>query len=221
MKARGIVSTIVLSFLLATCGVVHGATRQPAGSSAPPWLVVLGDSLSAGQYLPGSNDAYPLLLAADLHARLTVYAVSGHTTAQTHSMYAGELAPTYAVIELGTNDYNFSLPLATFAAAYQSVVASFAPAARMICLSVWDPGNAADAVWSTPLGVPSPVNAIGVSPAAYNVIIAQSCRGTYLSLQSLYQNPAYHGSGRPGPLYHPNVAGDAAIARLVDSVFSS
>jgi len=31
--------------------------------------VVLGDSVSAGQYLPSNDDAYPRLLATDLHAR--------------------------------------------------------------------------------------------------------------------------------------------------------
>jgi lysophospholipase L1-like esterase len=183
----------------------------------PPSLIVLGDSISAGQYLPDSDDAYPRLLTTDLHARLTIYAVPGNTTAQTRSMYVRKLAPSYAVIELGTNDYNKGIPLAIFAAAYQSVVASITPATREVCLSVWDPSNLTDTVWSSPR-IPSPVNRVGASPAAYNAIIAQSCRGTYLSLQSIYEIPTFHGTGAPGPLYHPNIAGDAAIARLIYSV---
>jgi len=183
-------------------------------------LVVLGDSVSAGQYVP-SADAYPRLLAADLHAQLVVYAVPGHTTAQTFSMYAGELAPTFVVIELGTNDYNSSVPLSTFAQDYQWVVASIAPATREVCLSLWDPDSAADTAWSSRVGIPSPVNKVGASPRMYNTIIAHLCRGTYLSVQALYNTPGYHGSGAPGLIYHPNGAGDAAIARLVYRAFSS
>jgi hypothetical protein len=40
--------------------------------------------------------------------------VPGNTTAQTRSMYVRELSPSYAVIELGTNDYNKGIPLAVF-----------------------------------------------------------------------------------------------------------
>lgn len=217
MKAKRIVSVLILSCILIACGVARGVIQLPGRSLGSPSLVVLGDSISAGQYLPGSYNAYPHLLATDLHAFLTVYAVSGNTTEQTHSMYTGELAPSYAVIELGTNDYNKGIPLAIFAAAYQGIVASIASATREICLSIWDPINVADALWSSPR-IPSPVNRIGASPASYNAIIAQSCQGTYLSLQSLYEIPAYHGVGAPGPLYHPNIAGDAAIAQLVYSV---
>ena len=65
-------------------------THQQTWLFVPPPLVMLGDSVSAGQYLPSNDDAHPRLLAADLHARLTVYAVPEHTTAQTHSMYTGE-----------------------------------------------------------------------------------------------------------------------------------
>lgn len=217
MKAKRIVSVLTLSCFLVACGAARGAIHQLAKPSVSPSLVVLGDSLSAGQYLPNSYDAYPRLLATDLHARLTGYAVPGHTTAQTYSMYTGELAPSYAVIELGTNDYNKGIPLAIFAAAYQGIVASIASATREVCLSVWDPSNVTDTVWSSPR-IPSPVNRIGASPASYNAIIAHSCRGTYLSLQSIYEVPTYHGVGAPGPLYHPSIAGDAAIARLVYSV---
>jgi len=55
----------------------------------------------------------------------------------------------------------------------------------------------------------------------YNDVIAHLCRGTYLSVQALYDTSAYHGTGSPGPIYHPNAAGDAAIARLVYTTFSS
>src|SRR5215469_18270883 len=144
MTAKCLVCVIVLTFLLVGCGSARETPYQPVVSSMSSTLVVLGDSVSAGQYVP-SNDAYPRLLAADLHAQLIVYAVPGHTTEQTHSMYIGELAPTYAVIELGTNDYNHGVPLGTFAEAYQEVVASISPSTREVCLSVWDPSSAADA----------------------------------------------------------------------------
>lgn len=213
-KVGQLVSTIALLFLLAGCGAA-----QLTLLSTLPALVVLGDSVSAGQYLSDNSAAYPSLLATDLHARLTIYAVPGHTTAQTFSMYTGELFPAYAVIELGTNDYNYSVSLATFATTYRRVVASIAPTTRLACLSVWDPRNLADAGWSSSPGIPSPVNRVGATPAAYNAVIARLCRGTYLSLQAIYDTPAYHGSGAPGPIYHPNAAGDAAIARLVYSAF--
>src|SRR5450755_41628 len=132
MKAKRIVNLLVLSCFLIACGAARGVIHQLAGPSVSPSLVVLGDSISAGQYLPDSYDAYPHLLATDLHARLTVYALPGNTTAQTYSMYAGKLAPSYAVIELGTNDYNKGIPLAIFAAAYQGVVASITSAAREV-----------------------------------------------------------------------------------------
>jgi lysophospholipase L1-like esterase len=221
MKVKRLASTLALSLLLSACGVPGATANQPILSPAPFSLAVLGDSLSAGQYLPDSSYAYPRLLANDLHASLTVYARAGNTTAQTRGMYSGKLTPTYAVIELGTNDYNRGVPLAKFAASYQRVVASIAPATRVVCLSVWDPVDAAGAIWSSPLGVPSPVNRVGATPAAYNAIIRQLCSGTYVSLQSLYDTPTYHGSGSPGALYHPNIAGAAAIARLVYAAFSS
>ena len=220
MRAKCLACVIVLTFFLVGCRSAKGTTYQLALSSMSPTLVVLGDSVSAGQYVP-SDDAYPRLLAADLHAQLVVYAVPGHTTAQTFSMYVGELSPTYVVIELGTNDYNWSVPLSMFAQDYQDVVASISPATREVCLSVWDPSSAADTAWSSKLGIPSPVNKVGASPRMYNHIIAHLCRGTYLSVQSLYDTPSYHGSGAPGLIYHPNVAGDAAIARLVYRAFSS
>lgn len=209
-KARQLLIVVVLSFLLAGCGAI-----QLSLLSTLPSLLVLGDSVSAGEHLPNTSDAYPTLLAADLHAGLTVYAVPGHTTAQTFSMYTGELDPSYTVIELGTNDYNDSIPLATFAANYQRVVASIAPTTRLACLSLWDPRNLADDGWSSPLGIPSPVNRVGVAPAAYNAVIERACHGTFLSIQTIYDTPTYHGSGSPGALYHPSIAGDAAIARLV------
>ena len=221
MKVKYIGSILALSLLLAACGIPGATANRPIFLPVPLSLVVLGDSLSAGQYLPDGSYAYPHLLATDLHASLTIYARAGNTTTQTRSMYSGELSPSYAVIELGTNDYNRSIPLATFAASYQSVVASIAPVTRVVCLSVWDPINANDAIWSSPSHIPSPVNHVGASPAAYNATIKHLCRGTYLSLQSLYDTPMYHGSGSHGPLYHPNIAGDAAIARLVYAVYTS
>ena len=221
MKVQRIVSVIILSFFLTACGTTSGATHLSILLPSRLSLVVLGDSISAGQFLPTGTDAYPYILAADLQVHLTVYAVSGHTTAQTRSMYTGELAPSYAVIELGTNDYNYSNSLVRFSASYHSVVTSIAPATRVVCLSVWDPVNAAGTRWSSPRGIPSPVNRVRDSPAAYNVIIEHSCRGKYLSLQSIYDTASYHGSGSPGRLYHPDLAGDAAIARLIDGTFSS
>jgi len=220
MRAKWLACVIVLTCFLVGCGSAKGTTSQLAWSSRSPTLVVLGDSVSAGQYVP-RDAAYPRLLAADLHAQLVVYAVPGHTTAQTFSMYVGELAPTYVVIELGTNDYNGSVPLATFARDYQGVVASISPATREVCLSVWDPSSAADTTWSSGVGIPSPVNKVEASPRMYNTMIAHWCRGTYLSVQALYDTPGYHGSGAPGLIYHPNGAGDAAIARLVYRAFSS
>ena len=219
MKARRIVSVIALSFFLAACGATSRATHLSILLPSQLSMVVLGDSVSAGQYLPASSDAYPYILAADLHVQLTVYALAGHTTAQTRSMYKITLAPTYAVIELGTNDYNFGIPLATFAADYHSVVASVAPVTQVVCISVWDPANAAGTRWSSPRGIPSPVNRVGASPAAYNAIIEKSCRGKYLPVQAIYDTSSYHGSGSPGKLYHPNLAGDAAIARLIYAAF--
>src|SRR6266849_11087005 len=63
------IAEIALSFFLAGCGAAKGTTHQPAWPFVPPTLVVLGDSVSAGQYLPSNDDAYPRLLATDLHAR--------------------------------------------------------------------------------------------------------------------------------------------------------
>jgi len=215
MKVQRIVSAFVLSFFLTACGATSVATQQATLYSTPLSLVVLGDSISAGQYLPASTDAFPAVLAAELHVQLTVYAKSGNTTAQTRSMYTGALAPTYAVIELGTNDYNRSIPLTTFTEAYNSIVKSIAPATQVICLSIWDPVNSTDTVWSSPYHIPSPVNHVGVAPTAYNAMILQLCRGQYLSIQSIYETAAYHGKGTHSAVYHPGVAGAEAIARLI------
>ncbi|HVB20698.1 MAG TPA: SGNH/GDSL hydrolase family protein [Ktedonobacteraceae bacterium] len=217
MKVERIAGVFVLSFFLTACGAARVATQPAVVFSTPLSLVVLGDSISVGQYLPASTDAFPYVLAADLHAQLTVYAASGHTTAQTRSMYTGALSPTYAVIELGTNDYNHSIPLAIFAAAYHSVVTSIAPTTRAVCLSVWDPVSTNDTIWSSP-HIPSPVNHVDATPTAYNTIIMQSCQGKYLSIQSIYDTASCHGSGTNGSLYHPNVAGTTAIAQLIYAV---
>ena len=219
MKIRRILGAFVLAFFLTACGAAGTATQQAVLYSSSPFsLVVLGDSISAGQYLPSSTDGFPYLLASNLHTRLTVYAVSGHTTGETRSMYTGELAPTYAVIELGTNDYNRSIPLTTFAAAYHSVVTSIASATRVVCLSVWDPVNTTDTIWSSPSHIPSPVNHVGATPGAYNAIIMKLCRGKYLSIQSIYETASYHGTGSYGLIYHPNIAGNAAITQLISAV---
>lgn len=218
MKVQRIVSAFVLSFFLTACGAASVATQQAALYSTALSLVVLGDSISAGQYLPASTDAFPYVLAAELHTRLTVYAKSGNTTAQTRSMYTGKLAPTYVVIELGTNDYNRSISLTTFTEEYANVVASIAPATRIVCLSVWDPVNSSDTVWSSPYHIPSPVNHVGAAPTAYNAIIMQLCRGQYLSIQSIYETAAYHGRGTHGAVYHPSIAGTEAITQLIYTV---
>src|SRR6266700_4175968 len=104
MRAKWLACVIVLTCFLVGCGSAKGTTSQLAWSSRSPPFVVLGDSVSAGPYVPG-DAASPRFLAADLHTELVVYAVPGHTPAQTFRMYVIELAPTYVVIDLGTKDY--------------------------------------------------------------------------------------------------------------------
>ncbi|HVB20999.1 MAG TPA: hypothetical protein VNG51_03525 [Ktedonobacteraceae bacterium] len=96
MKVERIAGVFVLSLFLTTCGAARVATQPAVVFSTPLSLVVLGDSISVGQYLPASTDAFPYVLATDLHTQLTVYAASGHTTAQTRSMYTGVLSPFIA-----------------------------------------------------------------------------------------------------------------------------
>ncbi len=60
------------------CCAIQVPKRQHTSKHDPPCLLrwsCLGDSVSAGQNLLSNDDAYPRLLATDLHAQLTVYAV--------------------------------------------------------------------------------------------------------------------------------------------------
>ena len=81
-----------------------------AGAAEPPWMVVLGDSLSAGYGLP-PEEAFPVKLAGwlkqqSVSVRIQNASVSGDTTAGGRARLGWALAdkPDYLLLELGAND---------------------------------------------------------------------------------------------------------------------
>jgi lysophospholipase L1-like esterase len=192
-----------LAVLLAGCG----ATARPEPTPAPSErLVVVGDSLAAGRFADAQAEAFPEQVAASLHAGLQLLAAPGVTTAQ----LAAQPVPhgDVVVIEAGTNDFLDQTPRRRFAADYHALLAKVA-GAKLVCLTTW-----------TPKGITG--QAGGKIPASfYDATIRRECAGgTVADVSPLLDDrgpagrPTFLG---PGDDFHPNTAGHAAIARLIET----
>jgi acyl-CoA thioesterase-1 len=226
-RALSIAVTVAAATLVAGCGG-HGGGAAPKGAGGAPTraggaqngtgsaaLVVVGDSLAAGRFADSQAEAFPQRVAAATHARLEVSAVVGATTAQ----LAAQAVPgggKVVVVEAGTNDFLSQTPRRRFADDYRALLAKVtaaSPGARLVCLTIWIPKDAAG----------SPPDRIGAS--FYDATIRRACTaGAVADISPLFdaQPPLRGPAGRPtflgpGDDFHPNSTGHAAIARLIES----
>jgi lysophospholipase L1-like esterase len=215
MRSRSIGLAVAAVTLLAGCGEHQAATaRRPATSTPrtdpPTRLVVVGDSLAAGRFADTRDDAFPQRVAADLPATLDVLAAPGVTTAQ----LVAQTVPRGddVVIEAGTNDFLNQTPRRRFAADYDALLAKVkaaSPRARTVCLTTW-----------TPKGITGRFGA-RIPASFYDATIRRACgTGAVADVSPLLDERGPAGRQTflgPGDDFHPNSAGHAAIARLIES----
>jgi acyl-CoA thioesterase I len=206
--------TVAIAALFAGCGDNGPAqpVRERAGGAQ---LVVVGDSLAAGRFAATRDEAFPQEVAAGMHARLELLAAPGVTTAG----LAAQTAPGGAdvvVVEAGTNDFLFQTPRRRFADDYRALLAKVeaaSPGARLVCLTTWVPQEAADQP------------AAKIPASFYDATIRRACAAGAVADVSPIPDarpPTRGPAGRstflgPGDTFHPNSAGHAAIARLIES----
>jgi acyl-CoA thioesterase I len=196
---------LAIAALIAGCGGHAGERARPG----PPdgRLVVVGDSLAAGRFADTQDEAFPQRLAAATRSRLELVGVPGATTAE----LAAQPVPAggdVVVLEAGTNDFLKHTPRRRFADDYRALVAkatAASPGARLVCLTTWIPRDAP-------------------ARSFYDATIRRACAaGAVADISPLYGRRTMHGpAGRPtfagpGDVFHPNSAGHAAIARLVEA----
>jgi len=202
--------SIAIAVLVAGCGgqQAHAPARPPVAGKR---LVVVGDSLAFGRFADTREDAFAQRAAAALHARPAVLAAPGVTTAQ----IAAQDVPRggdAVVVEAGTNDFLYQTPRRRFADDYRALLAKVtgaSPGARLVCLTTW---------------VPNDVPPAKIPASFYDATIRRACTGGAVAdLSAISAQPGMRGpAGRPtsfgpGDAFHPNSAGHAAIARLIES----
>lgn len=197
------------------------ATPRPLPPPAPPpptpiptpsvarTVLIIGDSLTGGYFATDQAHDYASIISHDLNLRpIATHGVYGSTAPDAVSGLQSQPAPSaeLVIVELGTNDWKEGLT--AFEPAYQQVLALLrqtSPTAPLLCLGVWQ----------------------DASKAAFDPIIQQACEaqgGTFRPLRPLFDTDAYRGPvGQTTWLgasdgWHPNDAGHAAIASLVESV---
>jgi lysophospholipase L1-like esterase len=203
---------VTIATLIVGCDSHGGAGARHADASAR--LVVVGDSLAAGRFAGTQDEAFPQRVAAATRARLGLLGVPGATTAA----LAAQAVPgrgDVVVVEAGTNDFLYQTLRRRFAGDYRALLAKVAagsPGAKLVCLTIWIPKDAAGA---PPAKIPA---------AFYNATIRRACTaGAVADISPLFGRPRMRGpAGRPtflgpGDGFHPNSAGHAAIARLIES----
>jgi lysophospholipase L1-like esterase len=203
--------TIAVATLLAGCGGHGGEGVRHGGGGPQPGLVVVGDSLAFGRFADTQGDAFPQQVAAARRARLELLAAPGVTSAQ----LAAQAVPgggDVVVVEAGTNDFLFQTPRRRFADDYRALLAKVAaasPGAKLVCLTVW---------------IPKDLPPAKIPVSFYDATIRRACAaGAVADLSPIYAQPDMRGpAGRPtflgpGDAFHPNSAGHAAIARVIES----
>lgn len=152
-------------------------------------LVVIGDSISQGY---GATTGYVQRLGVPS----TVIAQGGATTGMMLAKLpqVTALHPETVIVELGTNDIRWSVPIATFTGNYEAILAGLNGVRQVICLSLW----------------PSPGY---TNTAPYNNVIKRLCR-FYIDIARLATLQNTNATN-----WHPNDAGAAAIAHAVELRF--
>ena len=87
--------------------------------------VCFGDSITQGVFTSEPNRTYPAQLGKARGWSVINAGFAGHTTIGTDGAAIGALQPTFVVLAIGTNDFSFQTPLATFVSEYDQWIASF------------------------------------------------------------------------------------------------
>jgi lysophospholipase L1-like esterase len=218
VSRRARLRLIAVAALVAGCGGNAGGAPKATEVARPardgPQLVVVGDSLAAGRFADTQAQAFPELVAAARHSGLEVLGVPGATTAQ----LAADALPSRGddvVVEAGTNDFIFQTPRSRFANDYRALLAKVtaaSPGAKLVCATTWVPTDVANHP------------AAKIPASFYDATIRRVCAGgTVANVAPIAGDATTRGpAGRstvlgPGDDFHPNSAGHAAIARLIES----
>lgn len=192
--------------------------NQKVGHNQPLKYVALGDSLAAGDYTSKENMAYEYILTRYLKntlgfkATLDGYWQAGATItsiAQPNYDSVVNMAPNLITIELGTNEQDQTnanyADVTTYQANLTNLVSSFKsdlPKANLILLTTWkaDTSDTYDAA----------IKAVG---AKYSVPVVD-ISSVYDKSENIAQSGSNSWAGS-GDGYHPNDAGNQAIAELL------
>lgn len=189
------VSALLLFFLTA-CSGGGGSPVLSGPVPVTPTLVAIGDSITADNYK--AFPSYPAVVARDLGLHEVNLSVPGISAVGWLAQQAPLLPPNAAVIlvNLGTNDAAIGLTDA-FKAAYASILSAVkasSPNARVVLLNVRQFSDA------TTIGT---VNAY-INAEPYPVV-------------NLHDAAAMYDPANMSDSVHPNTAGDAVIAVMVEA----
>ena len=194
------------------------AAPKPVRAVTPPQplhVLYVGASITRGWFATTRSETYPVVLNRLLQTRArrsvhpTVVAQSGVEAAQT---LAWELPPAQdvVVVQVVTNDFTHSVPLASFRSSYATLlerVRATSPRADLVCMGAWQGPGAA--------------NALGFTTTDYDIAVRSSCQdrgGAFVRLAGVFTQPGAHGpAGRETPYgfadtFHPNDMGQVLIA---------
>lgn len=88
-------------------------------------VVCFGDSITQGVFTSEPNRTYPAQLGKARGWSVINAGFAGHTTVGSDGAVIGALQPTFVVLAIGTNDFGYQTPLATFVSEYDQWIASF------------------------------------------------------------------------------------------------
>lgn len=203
----------------ASANAVPKAKSEVSRNGGQPLQVLFaGDSLTGGLSARMETEGFKWLMLGALEQSGPVTEhnsnLSGGTTLQVSGNYDVPKNLDLAVIELGTNDRNNSVPMAEFKEAYVSLldrVVDGSPGVSLVCAGVWEAGGGSPEV------------------TEQDVIIKTECGsrgGTFVSLRPIYFQEEVHigpagipAFGGVADDYHPNSAGHQAIATALLGAF--
>jgi acyl-CoA thioesterase-1 len=195
----------------ATVSALPSASATPTPVTADPLTLptgrtlqvsIVGDTIATGRFASGPDTRFRSLVLAALGARGQVSADEATRTGTSLLSTAVAVPPNMdlVVLELGTDDMR-AASVSDFGMGYGALVSSVladSPNAAVVCAGTWS-----------------------ATGGLYDAVIQRDCgmaKGRYVSLQALYDTPAYH--GRVGVIGYygvsdglaPNDAGHRAIA---------
>jgi lysophospholipase L1-like esterase len=193
--------------LLLFATVLAASTAHADGTA-----VLIGDSIAAGAYATSYRQSYAQRLTSKLADRIRVvnysrggWSVAGVSPPFTEpANYEATLAlwPSAYILALGTNDYSVSVPLASFGAAYASMLSTlggFGSASVIVCVTpILRVGE-------------ETLNAAGATLADYRAVIMDECQvagGVALDAADALTSPKYLTDG-----LHPGDQGHRKLAR--------